>query len=137
MTIQPIIADVGTGWILGCTIVSCLIGIGAFAVSVVAMLRTNNIAVSPQPLAIKVMEELQDQFASKTEFINFRTETHKETAELREIIRVELPEMERRLGAAGDARIRRVHQRIEPLVSGVAALCAKQGITFSPGRADD
>jgi hypothetical protein len=124
-------------WMLGCALVGCLLSLGAFVISIISVLRTQNIAVSPQPLAVRVMEELQDQFASKTEFLNFRTDCQKETAALREIIRIELPEMERRLGAAGDARIRRVHQRIEPLVGGVAALCAKQGITFSPGRSDD
>ena len=133
----PIFADISNNWILGCTIVGCLVGIGAFVVSIVAMQRTNNVAISPQPLAIKVMEELKDQFASKTEFLTFRTESQKETAALREIIRVELPEMERRISAGGDARIRRVHQRMEPLITGVAALCAKQGLTFNPGRSDD
>lgn len=84
--------------------------------------------ISPQPLAVEIVEELHEQFASKTDFEKFRAESTADRVALREIIRVEIPAMVAAVNSSGEGRIRRVHARLDPLVIGVAQLCAKQGI---------
>jgi hypothetical protein len=70
--------------------------------------------------------------ASKVEFEKFVEKTDKELAAIHEIIRTEFPKMLRDVNEAGEKRIRRVHARIDPLIIGVSALCAKQGVKMPP-----
>jgi hypothetical protein len=109
-------------------IAAIVVGALSVIISTVALLKRSEVQVSPQPLTVEVVKALHEQFASKAEFDAFVLKTEGELAAQREILRKEIPAMTAAINAEGEKRIRRVHARIDPLVVGVASLCAKQGI---------
>ena len=80
----------------------------------------------PQPFAVKKIQQEWDIVQAETER---RLDNHdRELVAIREILRQEIPEMERRITQAGDARIRRVHRRLDPLFIGLSGVCVKMGV---------
>ncbi|MDE2098219.1 MAG: hypothetical protein KGL39_13270 [Patescibacteria group bacterium] len=124
----PILAEISNDWILGCTIASTFCGVCGVAIALVALNKKTPIQVSPQPLAVEVVEELHKQFADKQDFEKFVARTDSDINRVREILRVEIPQMERRITQAGDERIRRVHRRLDPVVIGLSGVCVKLGV---------
>ena len=117
----------GEKWILGCTIVMAICTLAAVVISIIAVNKKQEVKVE-QPVSITITEELHKSFASKEAFEKHVQDMKGEIDRLDEILRVEIPEMERRITSAADQRVRRLHQRIDPLYSGVAALCSKAGV---------
>jgi len=115
------------------------IAVGALSVilATVALLKRSDVQVFPQPLTVEIVKALHEQFASKTEFDAFVLKAEKEFAAQREILRREIPAMVAAINAEGEKRVRRVHSRIDPLVVGVASLCAKQGIPMPQQNPSD
>jgi hypothetical protein len=123
---------------IGGWIVAIVVGIGGLVVGVVGLNKKQATVISPQPLTVELVEALHKQFAGKGDFDKHVEKTDKELSALKEIIRKEIPEMVADVNAAGEKRIRRLHSRIDPLVVGVAQLCARQGIKMpQPSQVED
>lgn len=55
-------------WILGCTIIGAACAVGALVVAVIALNKKQETVISPQPLAVTIVEEMHKRFASKEAF---------------------------------------------------------------------
>ena len=79
----------------------------------------------PQPLQTQKIwpaATLRDLENDRAE-VKRRLDAHdKDLAELREVIRIELPEMERRIAAAGEGRVEKIHNRINEVLAEVSKL---------------
>ena len=117
-----------TGLEIGGCIVAMVVGLGGLAIGVISLNKKTPVEISGQPLTVEIVEALHEQFAAKDDFNKHVEKTDKEFAAMKEIIRKEIPAMLAEVNKAGEQRIRRVHSRLDPLVIGVAQLCAKQGI---------
>jgi hypothetical protein len=88
-------------------------------------------------MTVEIVKALHEQFAGKSGFDAFVIKAETELAVQREILRKEIPAMVAAINAEGEKRVRRVHSRIDPLVVGVASLCAKQGIQMPQQNQSD
>lgn len=73
MTLTPIFAEAvpisaTEAWILGCTIIGAITGIGALVVAIIAVRKKVDVQVTPQPLAVQMVQELHERFANKEDF---------------------------------------------------------------------
>ena len=123
-----------SGLEIGGVIVAIVVGIVGTVIGIIGLNKKTPVEISPQPLTVEVVEALHEQFAPKKDFERHKERTEAELAELREILRTEIPEMEAKLNAAGEKRIRRIHARLDPLIIGVAQLCTNQGIRMPQQR---
>jgi hypothetical protein len=71
-----------------------------------------------QPLIV----ELSKRFVEHTEFAQFRRQTNEQIAGLQEIVRKEIPEMERRIADGGEERVSKLHERMNQILKEVSHL---------------
>jgi len=92
----------------------CCMVFGAIGtlVGIVSLFRKQDVAVE-QPLSV----ELVEQFVTKEDFKDEVSRLNKDVVQVREILRTEIPEMERRIMAADEIRSVKTHERIN-LVQG-------------------
>lgn len=127
-------------WTLIATIIMAVAAAGAW----VDTRRQLNKPTSPtqieQPLQVQkiwpaaTLAELRDAMKQTNERIDRQQE---QIDKISEIIRLEIPEMVEKVNLAGESRIRRVHSRLDPLIIGVAQLCAKNGIKMPQPHSDE
>lgn len=105
---------------IGFTGLMALASFGGFIVMIVALNRKQQVEVET-PLDVQAVES----FVSKTEFNHHVASTTLEIHQVREILRMEIPGMERRLSDSGEQRINKLHDRINEVLAEVSRL---QGI---------
>jgi len=77
-------------WMLGLGIITGFCAVGALIVAIFALYRRTDSVISPQPLAIQLVEELHEQFAGKRAFDELaRSNTERHGQIYAEIRRVE------------------------------------------------
>jgi len=107
-------------WTLIATIVMALATMGMWWDA-----KNSKTVIEPNPLPVQKIwpaattAEMRERFDET----NRRLAAHdKDLAELREVIRCELPEMERRIATAGEQRVEKIHGRINDVLSEVSKL---------------
>jgi len=97
-------------WILGCTIIGAICGIGALVVAVISLNKKQETVISPQPLAITIVEEMHKRFASKEAFDELaknNTARHSQLfSRIDQVEREARVEMERKFTELNDERRR-------------------------------
>ena len=86
---HPFFADI-TGLEISGIICGMIFSGGAFIVALIALFRKSDTEISPQPLAVQIVEELHERFAGKREFkehVEHNTARHAQI--FKEIQRVE------------------------------------------------
>ncbi|MEI8289816.1 MAG: hypothetical protein WCH99_10110 [Verrucomicrobiota bacterium] len=108
-------------WTLICTI---LMAIGTFGMWLDAR-KAKSTVIEPNPLPVQKIwpaattAEMRERFDET----NRRLAAHdKDLAELREVLRKELPEMERRIAMSGEGRVEKIHGRINEVLAEVSKL---------------
>ncbi|MEI8288787.1 MAG: hypothetical protein WCH99_04895 [Verrucomicrobiota bacterium] len=124
-----------TGLEIGSIVTGFVFGSIGLLIAGVAAFKKTEVAVD-QPISVEIIEELHERFADKQDFNKHVEKTEKELTAMKEIIRKEIPAMVAEVNKAGEQRIRRVHSRLDPLVIGVAQLCARQGIKMKQPERD-
>jgi hypothetical protein len=77
-------------WMLGLGIMGAFVSFGALVVAVIAINKKTDVKVSPQPLTVRLIEELHEQFAGKKAFEELaRSNTERHGQIFSEIRRVE------------------------------------------------
>ena len=66
--------------------------------------------------------EFTKRFVEHSEFAQFRRQTNEQIAALQEIVRKEIPEMERRIAEGGEERVSKLHERINQVLKEVSHL---------------
>lgn len=75
---NPILAEL-TNFEISLGICTIVFGVVGMVIGVVSLLKKTDTVISPQPLAIKIVEEMHEMFASKKEFnelLKNNTERH-------------------------------------------------------------
>jgi hypothetical protein len=111
-------------WSLGCILIGAVI---AF-VGLLLLLRRNTVSIEPQPVAVEKAPKRfsKDLCDFQHREINQHLGRHDtEIARIWEALRIELPAMERRINAAGEERVSKVHDRINEVLAAVSELRGK------------
>ena len=106
---------------LGFTGVMSLATLGAFVVMIVALNRKQQVRVDT-PLDVRGVEH----FVSTTDFQQHVAGVGREIHEIREILRREIPELERRIAQSGEQRVTKLHDRINDVLAEVSRLDGNQ-----------
>jgi hypothetical protein len=109
-------------WMIGFTGVMSLATLGALVVMIVALNKKQQVRVE-SPLDVRGVEH----FVSTTEFQQHAAGVAREIHEIREILRREIPELERRIAQSGEQRVTKLHDRINDVLAEVARLAGRQG----------
>ena len=104
--------------ISGSELVAYIFGVGGLVVGIIGLLKKQETVISNQPLSVELIE----QFVTKDEFAKLVSQVNKEIHQLREIFRVEIPQMERRIAEAGEHRVTKLHDRINEVLTEVSTL---------------
>lgn len=104
-------------WMLGFTGVMSLATLGAMVVMIVALNKKQQVQVET-PLDVQNVES----FVCKADFQQHAAGVAREIHEIREILRMEIPEMERRIAESGEQRAGKLHERINDVLAEVARL---------------
>ena len=104
-----------TGLETGGLVCSIVFGGVGMIIGATALFKKQEVQVE-QPLAVEFVE----QFVSKQEFATHVQGANREMHQLREILRVEIPEMERRIAQAGEIRVEKIHNRINEVLAEVS-----------------
>jgi hypothetical protein len=114
-----LLADISTvdQWMIGFTGLMALATFGALVVMIVALNKKQQVQVET-PLDVQAVES----FISKAEFNHYVTSATHEIHQIREILRMEIPEMERRISESGEHRVTKLHDRINEVLAEVSRL---------------
>ena len=104
-------------WMIGFTGVMSLATLGAMVVMIVALNKKQQVQVQT-PLDVHTVES----FVSKAEFLQHASGVTHEIHQIREILRMEIPEMERRIAQSGEQRVSKLHDRINDVLAEVSRL---------------
>ena len=106
----PLLADITSAeaWILGCTIVGALTGVGALVVAIAAMNKKQEVSVD-QPLNVQLLES----FVTKSEFANHAADNKRDV----DSIRVELREDRRNNEVHASQRSAGIYKKIDEVRS--------------------
>jgi hypothetical protein len=107
-------------WMIGFTGLMALASLGTFIVMIVALNRRQQVEVE-SPLDVHAV----DDCVTKAEFNHHVGNSTHEIHQIREILRSEIPAMERRIAESGEQRINKLHDRINDVLAEVSRL---QGI---------
>jgi hypothetical protein len=108
-------------WMLGFTGVMSLATLGAMVVMIVALNKKQQVQLQT-PVNVQTVES----YVSKAEFQHHATGVSHEIHQIREILRMEIPEMERRIAQSGELRISKLHDRINEVLVEVSRLGRNQ-----------
>ena len=106
---------------LGFTGLMSVATLGAMVVMIVALNKQQQVRVET-PLDVRAVES----FVSTTEFHQHAAAVAREIQEIREILRREIPEMERRIAQSGEQRVTKLHDRINDVLAKVSRLSGPQ-----------
>ena len=106
---------------LGFTGLMSVATLGAMVVMIVALNKQQQVRVET-PLDVRSVES----FVSATEFHQHAAGVAREIQEIREILRREIPEMERRIAQSGEQRVTKLHDRINDVLAEVSRLRGPQ-----------
>jgi hypothetical protein len=108
-------------WMLAFTGLMSVATLGAMVVMIVALNKQQQVRVET-PLDVRAVES----FVSTTEFQQHAAGVAREIHEIREILRREIPEMERRIAQSGEQRVTKLHDRINDVLAEVSRLRSEQ-----------
>ena len=104
-------------WMIGFTGLMAMATFGALVVMIVALNKKQQVQVET-PLDVHTVES----FVSKAEFNHFVNSATHEIHQIREILRMEIPGMERRIAESGEHRVTKLHDRINDVLAEVSRL---------------
>jgi hypothetical protein len=104
-------------WMLGFTGLMAVATFGALVVMIVALNKKQQVQVET-PLDVHTIESC----VSKAEFNHYVASATGDIHQIREILRQEIPALERRLSESGEHRITKLHDRINDVLAEVSRL---------------
>jgi hypothetical protein len=104
-------------WMIGFTGLMALATFGALVVMIVALNKKQQVRVET-PLDVQTVES----FVSKAEFNQFVAAATSDIHQIREILRQEIPALERRISESGEHRVTKLHDRINQVLAEVSRL---------------
>ena len=104
-------------WMVGFTGLTALASLGAMVVMIVALNRRQSVQMD-RPLEVRTHET----FVPRQDFQAHTAHVARDMHELREILRREIPEMERRIGLSVEVRMGKLHDRINDIITGLSRL---------------
>ena len=104
-------------WMIAFTGLMSLATFGAMVVMIVALNKKQEVRVEA-PLEVQGVES----FVSKPDFNRHAAGVTREIHDIREILRREIPEMERRIAESAEARVARLHERLNDVLAEVSRL---------------
>jgi len=104
-------------WMIGFTGIMSLATLGAMVVMIVALNKKQQVQVQT-PLDVQAVES----FVSKADFQQHAAGVAHEIHQIREILRQEIPGMERRIAESGEQRVAKLHDRINDVLAEVSRL---------------
>ncbi|HTB86015.1 MAG TPA: hypothetical protein VK742_20385 [Candidatus Sulfotelmatobacter sp.] len=95
-------------WMLGLGITGTFCTVGAMIIAVIALNKKTLTQISPQPLTVRLIEEMHDQFANKKAFddlVKHNTERHGQIfAEIRRVEKERREDVDARFLQLGESR---------------------------------